>query len=168
MRIVLRKSLLISTAFAALVAADIGSKISFAQQSSDSFVSVSTSINALMVALVDHSAHELWEAAYEETLTGRDWQALEQHAVQLVASGTLISLGGTGAADTGWVSSPAWQRMSQEMTDAALAALAAVENQDQAALEAAGGDLVTSCESCHETFKPDSPTEGILHVPHYD
>lgn len=146
-----------------------GWRISVAQQTEDaSFVPLATSINALMVALVDHSAHELWDAGYQENMTGRDWQIIEQHAVQLVAAGTLTSLGGTGAADKGWAMAPAWQRLSQDMTDAALAALAAVQDHDQRALEAAGGDLVNSCEGCHDQFKPDAPTEGILHVPHYD
>ena len=146
-----------------------GWRVSMAQQSDDGdYIPVQTSINAVMVALVDHSAHELWDASYEETLTGRDWQTIEQHAIQMVAAGTLISLGGTGDADRGWVMAPAWQRLSREMTDAALAALAAVEDHDQQALEAAGDDLVAACEDCHEVFKPDVATEGIIHVPHYN
>jgi CRP/FNR family cyclic AMP-dependent transcriptional regulator len=34
------------------------------------------------------------------------------------------------------------------------------------ALRSAGDTLVDVCEGCHEEFKPDLPTEGILHVPH--
>ena len=146
----------------------IGSRISMAQQSESPIVPLQTSINALMVALVDHSAHEIWEAGYAETLTGRDWQTVEQHATQLIASGTLISLGGTGGADHGWVVAPAWQESSQDLTDGALAALAAVEDVDQEALVDAGGQILDSCVACHEIFKPDTPTEGIMHIPHYD
>ncbi len=131
-------------------------------------VPVAVSINALMVAVVDHSAHEIWDAGNGGTLTGRDWQEVEQHAIQLAASGTLISLGGTGTADTGWVASPEWQRMAQQLTAGAMAAHEAVQNQDQTALMDAGSAIVATCESCHQTFKPDAPTEGILHVPHYD
>ncbi|MDH3508699.1 MAG: cytochrome c [Gammaproteobacteria bacterium] len=154
---------------AVVTTAAFGWRLAVAQQTGNtSFVPLATSINALMVALVDHSAHELWDAGYQETMTGRDWQIIEQHAIQLVAAGTLTSLGGTGAADRGWAVSPAWQTLSQDMTDAALAALAAVQDHDQMALQAAGSDLVDACEGCHDQFKPDSPTEGILHVPHYD
>jgi hypothetical protein len=131
-------------------------------------IPVATSINALMVALVDHSAHEIWEAGSAGTLTGQDWQRAEQHAIQLVASGTLISLGGTGIADAGWVSAPAWQDWSRIMTGAASAALAAVRNLDQDALNVAGGTLIEACEGCHQAFKPDIPTEGLTHLPHYD
>ena len=93
---------------------------------------------------------------------------IEQHAIQLVASGTLMSLPGTGVADRGWVVSRAWQEWSQELTDGALAALAAVEDTDQGDLEEAGGLLVETCEGCHAVFKPESPTEGIMHIPHFD
>jgi len=145
-----------------------GWKLSLAQSDDSDFVPVGTSINALMVALVDHSAHEIWEAGSAENLTGRDWQTVEQHAIQLVASGTLVSLGGTGVADRGWVMAPAWQEWTQRMTDGALAALEAVRDTDKDALNDAGGVIIESCEGCHEAFKPDVPTEGIMHIPHYD
>ena len=145
-----------------------GWRVSQAQSDDADYVPVATSINALMVALVDHSAHEIWEAGSAQTLTGRDWQTVEQHAIQLIAAGTLVSLGGTGVADQGWVVAPAWQDWTQQMTDGALAALAAVEDHDQSALNDAGGVIVDSCEGCHEAFKPDSPTEGIMHIPHYE
>jgi len=159
---------LIGLAFTGL-AILLGWRLSLAQQSDDSdFIPVGTSVNALMVALVDHAAHEIWEAGARQTLTGRDWQTVEQHAIQLVASGTLVSLGGTGVADQGWVRAPAWQEWAQTMTDGALAALAAVRNADQDALSDAGGVIVESCVGCHEVFKPDVPTEGIMHIPHYE
>ena len=135
-------------------------------------VPVPVSINALMVAVVDHSAHEIWDAGNVArsggTLSGRDWQEIEQHSIQLAASGTLISLGGTGTADFGWVESPAWQGYARQLTESAMAAHEAVANQDQMALADAGDALAATCEACHQTFKPDAPTEGILHVPHYD
>lgn len=139
-----------------------------AQQSGDAdFVAPRTSVNALMVALVDHAAHEIWEAASEPTLTGRDWQTVEQHATQLVAAGTLVSLGGTGREDKNWASTPAWQEWSRALGDGGLAALAAVKSTDQAALRAAGEHIIDACFGCHDMFKPDAPTEGLMHVPHY-
>jgi hypothetical protein len=145
-----------------------GPRLGVAQPDDTDFVAPETSINALMVALVDHAAHEIWEAGSKATLTGRDWQTVEQHAIQLVASGTLISLGGTGRADKGWVMTPAWQAWARKLSDGGLAALAAVGNADQEALHAAGEDIVDTCLGCHEAFKPEVPTEGIMHVPHYE
>jgi hypothetical protein len=42
----------------------------------------------------------------------------------------------------------------------------AVDAKNQMALRSAGDALVEVCEGCHKQFKPDVPTEGILHVPH--
>ena len=33
------------------------------------FIEMQTSLNAMMVAMVDWSAHEIWEAGYAETMT---------------------------------------------------------------------------------------------------
>jgi len=155
---------------AATAAALFGFQLTMAQQgdADGEHVPLQTSINAVMVNLVDHASHFIWDASYAANLSGRDWQEVEQHAIQLIASGSLISLPGTGVADFGWTMSPAWLEWSQELTDAGLAALEAVENADQGALEEAGGDLVASCQGCHGVFKPEAPTEGILHIPHYD
>ncbi len=156
-------------AFATSLLIVFGLRLSMAQEFNDGeYLPVQTSINALMVALVDHSAHNIWEAGSAETLTSQDWQTADQHAIQLVASGTLISLGGTGVADSGWVTAPAWQQWSRSMTDAALTSRTAIQNLDQEALRDAGRMLVDACEGCHTAFKPDIPTEGLSHIPHYD
>lgn len=136
--------------------------------SGSAFVPLGVSINAIMVASVDHSAHVIWEAETEETLTERDWQILEQHAIILVSAGTLMSMAGTGPMDKQWVADTAWQTWTREYTDSAHAAMAAVEAMDPSALAAAGDALVETCNGCHEAFKSDVPTEGITHVPHYE
>ena len=133
-----------------------------------SFIEMQTSLNAMMVAMVDWSAHEVWEAGYAETLTGRDWLAVKQYATQLLGAGTLVSLGGTGRADREWVENPEWQRWSSIMIEDTKAALRAIEAQDQAQLVAAGDRLLDACEGCHEVFKPTIPTEGIMHIPHHE
>jgi hypothetical protein len=132
------------------------------------FIEVQTSINAIMVAVVDWAAHEVWEAGYAETMTGRNWLTAKQYATQLLAAGTLVSLGGTGRVDETWVTNPEWQRWSSRMIDDTKDALRAIEAQDQEALVVAGEGLVAACEGCHEVFKPTIPTEGIMHVPHHD
>jgi hypothetical protein len=154
--------LLLATGLAALCGSSV------AQPRGTGLVPLQTSINALMVALVDHAAHEIWEAGSAKTLTGRDWQTVEQHAIQLVASGTLISLAGTGPRDESWVATPAWQDYAKKLTEGGLATLDAAKKADQRALHAAGEGIIDTCFGCHEMFKPDAPTEGLLHVPHYE
>lgn len=132
------------------------------------FIEMQTSINAMMVAMVDWSAHEIWEAGYAENLTGRQWLKAKQFAIELLASGTLVSLGGTGPADMGWARNPAWQSWTSQMIEESRKALEAIEALDQEELRAAGERLINACEGCHADFKPDTPTEGILHIPHHE
>lgn len=132
------------------------------------FIEMQTSINAIMVAVVDWAAHEVWEAGYAETMTGRDWLTVKQYATQLLAAGTLVSLGGTGSADQTWVNNAEWQRWSARMIRDTREILQAIEDQDQEMLLASGEKLLDSCEGCHEIFKPTIPTEGIMHVPHHE
>jgi len=141
---------------------------SAAQQGAQTpFLPLSISINALMVGMVDDVAHDIWEGGNKgATLTGREWAVINEHALQLQAAATLVSLGGTGQADKGWATSPAWQDWSRKMRDAGVTVKRAVDTKNQMALRSAGDALVDVCEGCHKQFKPDVPTEGILHIPH--
>ena len=87
-------------------------------------VSPVVSINALMVALVDHASHELWNVEKEGGAPKNDqaWQEVEHHATQLAGAGTLIAVGGTGQADPGWAQSPEWKKYSGQLNEAGLAA----------------------------------------------
>ena len=129
-------------------------------------VKPAVSINAVMVALVDHAGHVVWDAeqAGRAPKTDADWQELEHHAIQLTAAGPLIALGGTGQADPGWAQSPDWQKFAQELTNAGLVVLSATRSKNLESLVKANGQLVEVCEGCHKEFKPDLPTEGIVHT----
>ena len=126
------------------------------------------SINALMVAQVDHASHALWDAGKEGQApkTDQDWEEIEHHAMQLAAAGTLISLGGTGQADAGWVVKPDWRPLAEKLSNTAMRAVDAAHTKNLSALLKAGDDLTDVCESCHKEFKPALPSEGIVH-PHY-
>lgn len=160
-------------AFAALFAASaygvLGSAEGLAQQpAAPPYVALPISINSVMVSLVDQAAHEIWEGGNQDRdLTDREWLLIEQHALQLAAAGSVISLGGTGPTDRGWMLSPAWQDWSHRMSAVALEAKDAVGAKSKVALRDAGDKLVDTCESCHKIFKPDVPSEGIMHQPHY-
>jgi cytochrome c556 len=129
-------------------------------------VKPAVSINAEMVAIVDHAGHVVWDAEREASApkTPSQWTEIEHHAIQLAASGALVALGGTGPMDATWVQSPDWQKYSQNMAAAGLAILDAAQKKDQQALVMANGRLVESCEACHKQFKPDLPTEGLVHT----
>lgn len=123
------------------------------------------STNAMMVGLVDDASHKIWDAATEKgkPKTDEDWYHLQHYATQVALSGTLITIPGTGTADALWVTKPDWIKYSKELADGGLAALDAARKKDFNALSAAGDKLVTTCESCHNAFKGELPSEGILH-----
>ena len=124
------------------------------------------SINASMVSIVDHAGHELWnvERQGKAPKTKADWENLAEHATQLAAASALIRIPGGGVNDMTWVATPGWQKWSRAMSDAALAALKATEGENFEALVAANGRLVETCEGCHKEFKPELPSEGIVHA----
>ena len=123
------------------------------------------SINAEMVRVVDHAAHQLWNTEKEGMVpkTDADWENIVEHATQIAAAGALIRLEGTGPNDRTFVQEPDWQKFGAAVSNAGLAALRAAEAKNQPALVAANGQLVEACEGCHKRFKPAIPSEGITH-----
>jgi cytochrome c553 len=134
-------------------------------------IPMTVSINALMVTLIDHSAHYIWDYGNlkdERALTDQEWKIVEYYAVQLAAAGPLLTLGGSGKMDDAWSANPKWITLAKDLNLAANAALESARNKDHAALLDAGNNLVDTCVACHDAFKPTIPTEGILHDPQYD
>lgn len=125
----------------------------------------SVSVNAMMVDLVDHAGHNLWEAEREGKAPKRDadWANIEEHAVQLVAAASAITVGGSGPNDTVWIDTPSWRGHARKMADAAAEAVSAAQAKKLDGLVAANGKLVESCEGCHKEFKPSLPSEGLVH-----
>jgi cytochrome c556 len=124
------------------------------------------SINAEMVTIVDHAGHQLWDVERPGNAPKTDaaWANLEEHATQIAAAGALVSLAGTGVNDIVWTGSPGWQKWSRAMSDAGLSALKAAQAKSMDGLVAANGQLVEACEGCHKEFKPELPSEGIVHA----
>ena len=123
------------------------------------------SINAEMVSIVDHAGHALWDVEREGKApkTQGDWELVAEHAIQMAAAGTLITLPGTGPNDLTMTQQADWKKWARAMSDAGLAAFKASENKDIKALVAANSQLVEACESCHTQYKPALPSEGIAH-----
>ena len=72
-------------------------------------ITLPVSLNAVMVALVDHASEPLWLDAYEPPTTEEGWRAAEHHAYQMAVGGKLIQLAGTGPNS---IDSPASSRNS--------------------------------------------------------
>lgn len=130
-------------------------------------VTLPVSLNAVMVALVDHASEPLWLDAYEAPKTTDRWLETEYNAYQMAVSGKLIQLPGTGPNDATWVAAPEWKMFADEMSAAGMDALAAAQAKDVSALNIAGDRLVASCETCHKKFKGDLPSMAIYKSPNY-
>jgi hypothetical protein len=116
-------------------------------------------INDIMVSVVDHNAHIVWNSAdpREAPKNDQDWHTLEHAATTLAVAGNMILIPGPPKDDQDWVKKPEWRKYAQDLTNAGLKAMNAVDQRDVKALEAAGNDLVATCESCHKDFKPALP-----------
>jgi hypothetical protein len=123
------------------------------------------SINAEMVSVVDHAGHALWDVEREGRApkAREDWELVAEHAIQIAAAGSLITLRGTGPNDLTLTQQADWKKWARAMSDAGVAAFKASEQQDMKALVAANSQLVDSCEGCHKQYKPSLPSEGIDH-----
>src|SRR4029077_14581755 len=97
--------------------------------SSAATVQSPVSINAEMVRVVDHAAHQLWNAEKEGMAPKTDahWENIVEHATQVAAAGALVRLEGTGPNDRTSVQQPDWQKFGAAVSTAGLAALSAAE-----------------------------------------
>lgn len=130
-------------------------------------ITLPVSLNAVMVALVDHASEPLWLDAYDPPNTDARWREAEYNAYQMAVSGKLIQLAGSGPNDVDWVADPQWKVFAEEMSAAGVDALTAVQAKDVTALNEAGDRLVASCESCHKKFKPGLTSMGLYKSPNY-
>src|SRR6476661_5163255 len=79
------------------------------------------SMNRLMVAVVDDAAHGIWAGGNKTgKLSALEWVEVEMNTYQLQAAATLVSMGGTGTADRGWVAAPAFQEWSRKLNEAGI------------------------------------------------
>jgi hypothetical protein len=128
-------------------------------------MTLNTSYNELMVAWIDNASHVLWDVEKPgfEPKDEADWVELEDHAIQLAAAGTLIQLQGMGPTDATWVNQEGWKTNARLLSEAGKTALEAAKARNLPALVEANGKLVLSCLGCHKEFKPELPSEGIMH-----
>jgi hypothetical protein len=130
-------------------------------------ITLPVSLNAAMVALVDHAAEPLWLDASEPPTTDMGWLEAEYNDYQMAIGGKLIQLAGTGPNDEAWVADKDWIRMSDEKSAAGMDALNAAKAKNVEMLNKAGDRLVASCEACHQQFKPGLTSMGIYKSPNY-
>ena len=123
-------------------------------QTPSNYIPVPLTTSALMLDVVAPTTNPIWEKSYAPELSEADWDEVKKAASQLLSAATLVSLGGTDAAEKGWLDAPEWRQWSETMAATGMAALRAAEAKDQTALAAAGDSLVEDCMGCHVVFDP--------------
>ncbi len=123
-------------------------------------------INAAMVGIVDQSADYIWAVGNGDMpRDDHDWDLVRGAVYDMILGGQVIQIVGTGEYDAQWVANPDWQRLSHELTEIGEEALplAEAKSEDVEAWRAIGDKLVDNCLQCHDMFKPEVPSQGILH-----
>ena len=111
------------------------------------------SVRDVMIAAITPATNTLWAA--EDPQTDEAWKELEDAAIVVIATGTLIRAGGSGPDDSEWAADEAWQAYADTMIDAGAAALAAARDNDIDALFEATAVMYPPCEECHLQFHPE-------------
>lgn len=130
-------------------------------------------LGEVMGHVVDPAAWSYWRGSgTEETVDGtkdlspttaEGWEQLENSAAILIEAGNLLQLQGRARDPEG-----EWYKYAQELTTRAIAAKAAAEKHDKAAVYEEGAKLFTVCEGCHKVFviepglKANGRPEGTL------
>ncbi|MFT3906555.1 MAG: cytochrome c [Steroidobacteraceae bacterium] len=157
------------------------------------------SLQELMAGLVDPAADGVWNAVawidsagteqHRQPANEQQWLAVRRQALLLAEATNLLLVSGRpasatysaaesrGALDSRAIDTrvreqwPRFQQLALGLRLSARQALRAIDARDAAQLEAAGGLLEQSCESCHSTFwypdevVPQLPPPGQMHAP---
>ena len=124
------------------------------------------SMNAVMISVVDSSADYIFALGNGDLpRDDHDWDIVRSATYEMILSGELTKMEGTGGFDAEWAADPQWQEWANDLSvigqDALV--LAETKSEDVDAWRALGDRLVDNCESCHQQFKPEIPSQGILH-----
>jgi hypothetical protein len=139
-----------------------------ASQTASPAPTLPVSLNAVMVGQVDHASDAIFNVGNGVVPKNDDeWREVEYHSWQMVVAGKAIQLVGTGPNDAGWVQNPTWKEFADKLSAVGVEAVRLAEAKNAAGFEAVGNKLVDTCNGCHEVFKPEIPSMGIMHKPDF-
>ncbi|HEX3486826.1 MAG TPA: cytochrome c [Micropepsaceae bacterium] len=121
----------------------------------------------MMRANVEIPADGIWAIEGMDKLSDQEWALAEQDAINLIASATFISTGGTGAKDKQWVANADYQGWARDVQQTGIQIKAAVKAKDMMKLNDAADHLTEVCQSCHDKYRPEIPSDGIMRFPFY-
>ncbi len=121
----------------------------------------------IMRANVEIPADGVWGVTSEEKLSDAQWLLAEQDATNVIASASFIASAGAGPKDKAWQANANYQAWAKDVQDTGIKLLAATKAKDLKALGEAGDHLADVCQSCHDKYRPENPSDGIARFPFY-
>jgi hypothetical protein len=166
MKTIVRFSLAASIALALAACQQEAPEAAEAPAPANALTQLPLSTNAAMVGMVDHAADYICDMGNGDMPRDEhDWDLVRGGVYNMILGGAVIQVPGTGANDAQWAANDDWKQWSADLTAIGRDALPMVEarSTDQEAWMDLGNRLVANCEDCHAAYKPDIPTQGILH-----
>jgi cytochrome c556 len=120
-----------------------------------------------MRANVETAADGVWAAQSAEKLSAADWLLAEQDATNVIASASFIANAGIGPKDKAMQANADYQAWAKDVQDTGIKILAAVKAKDQMAMGAAADHLSDTCQACHDKYRPQVPSDGVVRFPFY-
>jgi cytochrome c553 len=102
----------------------------------------------VMRAMVIPSSDVIFAISANPPKTDKEWAAVQNNALILAESGNLLMMAGRSQ-DNG-----EWMKDSKAMVDAGNAAFKAANAKDLNKLGDVSDDILTTCETCHNKYKP--------------
>jgi cytochrome c5 len=121
----------------------------------------------IMRASVEIPADGVWGVTSEEKLTAAQWSLAEQDATNIIASASLISSAGNGPKDKAKQAHANYQAWAKDVQVTGIKILAAAKAKDLKALGEHGDHLAEICQSCHDKYRPEIPSDGVQKFPFY-
>ncbi len=121
----------------------------------------------VMRASVEIPADGIWALESASKPSDADWLLVDQESADLAAAATLILIPGTGKDDQKGLANVDWQGWAADVQKTALQIRDAVKAKDQMALSAAADHLADTCQSCHDKYRPATPSDGVARYPFY-
>ena len=110
-------------------------------------------VNDIMLNFITPATNTIW--GVENPQSDADWQELADAAQLVIDASRRIRIGASGPNDADWAAEPAWQSWTDDVIDAGIEMLAAIEARDLDTLIDVSNDrLYPPCEECHLQFHP--------------
>lgn len=113
----------------------------------DALQSMATS-KQVMLGLTIPASEVIWGVGSNAPASDADWDRVAANAVMLAESGLMLM---SGPRD---LKQPEWTHYASEMVRHARTAAEAAQKRDVDALLAAGDEIYTSCDTCHNKYMP--------------